>query len=105
MDAQRTAAAQAGLKGTGAMAGDVAGVAAARAEAQKRRAIIDKMLRQDNLTISMKKKLMAEDKRLIDVIKKTGNELDRLADQSEKAAEIMDAIEEEKAKRETITNL
>ena len=104
-DAQRGAAAQLALSGTGARAGDVRGVAQAKAQAQQQHAIIQQQIQQGNLDINQKKALMTEDKKLIDTIKKTDAELGRLADQSEKVGEIMDQIEGEKAKRETITNL
>jgi len=104
-DAQRGAAAQLALSGTGARAGDVRGVAQAKAQAQQQHAIIQQQIQQGNLDINQRKALMTEDKKLIDTIKKTDAELGRLADQSEKVGEIMDQIEGEKAKRETITNL
>lgn len=104
-DAQRGAAAQLALSGTGVRAGDARGAAQAKAQAQRQRAIIQQQIQQGNLDISQKKALMTEDKKLIDTIKKTDAELGRLADQSEKVGEIMGQIDAERAKRETITNL
>ena len=99
---QRTQSAQLALQGTGARAGDVGSVSAAKkaAQASLNRVRLDQ--KAGRITVSQAQQ---RNKQLNDIVKKTTAELKRLADQSDRAADIMGEIEKERGKREAVTGL
>ena len=99
---QRTQSAQLALRGTGARAGDVASVSAAKkaAQASLNRVRLDQ--KAGRITVSQAQQ---RNKQLNEIVKKTTAELKRLADQSDRAADIMGEIEKERGKREAVTGL